>query len=396
MVIRSGGHGPHWRSAAGSIVLDVTPMRSVSFSDGVATVGAGARVGDVYTALAEHGHTIPAGRTPSVGLSGLTLGGGFGILGRKYGLTCDQLLGAQVVLADGHVVSCDDRHHEDLFWALRGAGCGNFGVVTSLVFRTVPAPAATAFSLTWPYPLAAAVIDAWQTWVSAVPDELSASLLMKADAYGVPPVVCLVGVMLGTRLHAQELLSELAIRVGARPQRSHCMPFGEAKRRPAILGSQWQQASTGHAAASARAASRSEFFRQPLPGCAIAELVQNLMAERPPDQSRGLYFTCWGGAYNRVREDATAFVHRNEKFLVKHEVAVTTRKSWDDGRKWLDRSAGSIQPYGTGGVYPNFPDPNLADWARAYYGANYARLKRVKREYDPTDFFHFPQAVEGR
>ena len=136
----------------------------MSVAGGVATVGAGARLGDLYDALTKHELTIPAGCGPSVGIAGLTLGGGLGILGRKHGLTCDHLLSAQVVLADGRVVECDEHHHEALFWALRGAGGGQFGVVTSLVFRTLAEPAATSFRLRWPHTHAAAVIDAWQAW----------------------------------------------------------------------------------------------------------------------------------------------------------------------------------------------------------------------------------------
>ena len=150
-VTRSGGHCFAGRSSSEGVVIDVRSMRSVSVSGNVATVGAGARLGEVYDALDEHGLTIPAGCGPSVGISGLTLGGGLGILGRKYGLTSDHLLAAQVVLADGRVVECDEHHEGDLFWALRGAGGGNFGVVTSLTFDTIPAPAATAFHLLWPH-----------------------------------------------------------------------------------------------------------------------------------------------------------------------------------------------------------------------------------------------------
>src|ERR687887_966542 len=132
--VRSGGHCFAGRSSSEGIVIDVTPMRSVSVSGGVATVGAGARLGDLYDSLAEHGLTIAAGCGPTVGIAGLTLGGGLGILGRRYGLTCDQLLAAQVVLAEGSVVDCDEHHDEDLFWALRGAGGGDFGGGTSPVF----------------------------------------------------------------------------------------------------------------------------------------------------------------------------------------------------------------------------------------------------------------------
>src|SRR5262249_29112099 len=122
--IRSGGHCFAGRSSTEGIVIDVTPMNAVSVSGGIATVGAGARLGDVYDSLNGHDRTLPAGSCPSVGIAGLTLGGGLGILGRKYGLTSDQLLAAQVVLADGRVVECDDDREPELFWALRGAGSG--------------------------------------------------------------------------------------------------------------------------------------------------------------------------------------------------------------------------------------------------------------------------------
>src|SRR5262249_32946227 len=112
---RSGGHCFAGRSSSEGIVIDVTPMNGVSLSDGIATIGAGARLGAVYDSLNAHELTIAAGSCPSVGIAGLTLGGGLGILGRKYGLTSDQLLGAQVVLADGRVIDCDDDHDRDLF-----------------------------------------------------------------------------------------------------------------------------------------------------------------------------------------------------------------------------------------------------------------------------------------
>lgn len=118
----------------------------------------------MYAALEQHDVTIPGSTCPLVGIAGLTLGGGLGILGKRYGLTSDRLLGVQIVLADGRILDCDESHHEDLFWALRVAGSGNFGVVTSLVFRPVPVPDVTNFRLAWPYPHAASVIEAWQRY----------------------------------------------------------------------------------------------------------------------------------------------------------------------------------------------------------------------------------------
>jgi FAD/FMN-containing dehydrogenase len=148
---RSGGHCFAGHSSTTGVAVDVTPMASVTVADGVATVGAGARLGRVYDALQDHGRAIPAGTCPPVGIAGLALGGGLGILGRRYGLTSDLLVRVQIVLADGRILECDNNHHDDLFWALRGAGAGNVGVVTSFHFRTVPAPDVTNVHATWPY-----------------------------------------------------------------------------------------------------------------------------------------------------------------------------------------------------------------------------------------------------
>src|SRR4029453_16505703 len=229
--VRSGGHSIAGRSATDGVVLDVTPMRSVAVAGDVATVGAGVRLGELYDALAEHGLTIPAGCGPSVGIAGLTLGGGLGILGRTHGLTCDHLLRAQVVLADGRVVECDENHDEEFFWALRGAGGGPFGVVPSLVFRTIPAPADTVFHLTWPPAAAAAVVQTWQAWAPEAPVELDATLRL--------PGVVVAGSILDAQHDATELLGELVDRVGVDPvtaSRRH-LPHRAAKRHLEGLGS---------------------------------------------------------------------------------------------------------------------------------------------------------------
>ena len=225
---RSGGHDFAGRSSTPGIVIDVSPLAEIAFAGDVATIGAGARLGDVYTALAAHGRTIAAGCGPEVGVAGLVLGGGLGILGRAHGTTSDQLLGAQVVLPDGRVVGCDEHHDEDLFWALRGAGHAGVGVATSFAFRTLPAPHATSFRLTWPHAAAAAVIDAWQHWAPDAPDELAASALLTPDG------VHLFGAMAGAEQDAAALLEQFVGRAGADPAASQTthLPYLETQAAP--------------------------------------------------------------------------------------------------------------------------------------------------------------------
>ena len=392
---RSGGHCFSGRSSTDGIVIDVSPMRSVSVSGGVATVGAGASLGEVYDALDRHGLMIPAGCGPSVGISGLTLGGGMGILGRKHGLTSDHLLGAQVVLADGRIVECDGQNEPDLFWALRGSGGGNFGVVTSLEFATINAPAATAFHLAWSPADAASILAVWQTWAPDAPEELAASLLVTAPSdVDRPPTVNVFGAMLGTESDAEEQLGELVARAGVDPMSTFYKhaPYREIKHHLAEHG-------PGDDRPDGHQFSKSEFFRAPLPEEAITALVKNLTEGRNPGESRELDFTPWAGAYNRVPEEATAFAHRDERFLLLQVAVVEPDASAAEreaARGWLSRSWASVHPWGSGGIYPNFPDPDLEDWARAYHGMNLERLVHLKRKYDPDGFFRFHQSVPDR
>jgi FAD/FMN-containing dehydrogenase len=402
---RSGGHCFAGHSSTSGVVIDVTPMDSVSVSGDVAMVGAGVRLGDVYEALQEHVVTIPAGTCPAVGVAGLALGGGLGILGRKYGVTSDRLICAQIVLAGGRILDCDESHHEDLFWALRGAGGGNFGVVTSLVFQTVPVPEVTNFHLAWPYRRAAGVIEAWQRWAPNGPDELAASLKVTATGDAdQSPSVDMYGALIGTASGATGLLDELVVRSGSDPASASIeqMTFPETRRFWANLGAAEATAGEDQQPPAAQYPflfSKSEFFGRPLPAQAVLALVENFSLGRVPGESRELDFMPWGGAYNRVRPEATSFVHRDELFQLKHAATVDPEGSTGDkaaARRWVTRSWESVHPWGSGRVFQNFIDPDLEGWAEAYYGTNYERLVRVKSKYDPKGFFHFHQSLPVR
>jgi FAD/FMN-containing dehydrogenase len=388
---RSGGHCFAGRSSTTGVVIDVAPLRSIAAGD-VVTVGAGARLGEIYDALAVRSRTLAAGCGPTVGIAGLTLGGGFGILGRAHGLTSDQLLAAQVVLADGRVIECDEEREPDLFWALRGAGGCRFGILTTLVFRTVPAPEATSFHLTWPHSDAAALVAAWQAWSPDTPDELAASLLVTAGgAAAEPPLVSLFGAMAAGETDTAQQLETLVARAGVEPATAALrqLPYRETKRRLAESGP--GDECPGHTF------SKSEYFRRPLPPEAVTAVLDNLAADRRAGEARVLDFTPWGGAYNRVPADATAFAHRDARFLLKHEVIADPGDpaGVEAARRWLTRSWASVHPWGTAGVYPNFPDPDLDAWSPAYHGANRERLRRVKARYDPGDLLSQP-ATAGR
>jgi FAD/FMN-containing dehydrogenase len=348
LAVRSGGHCFAGRSSTTGLLIDVGPMYGIAVDGDTATIEAGATLGRIYDALAAQGRTIAAGCGPEVGIAGLALGGGLGILGRRYGLTCDQMVAAEVVLADGRVVEASDTEHPDLFWALRGAGGGQFGVVTRFTMRTVPAPPAIeCFRLTYPREQAAALIAEWQDWAPDAPADLAASLIVHPDSatlFGAGPLPP-TPVPQATRVE---------------------LPFRQAK--------QWL-AENGPAGAPDQHDSKSTFFRHPLLTSAVQALADHTEGE--------LDFSPWQGAYNATPSDATAFVHRNERFLLK-------LTGPDD---WLARAWEIVQPHGTGGVYPNFPDPTLDDPLHAYHGTNLERLRQVKAAYDPDHVFRFPQSL---
>jgi len=198
--------------------------------------------------------------------------------------------------------------------------------------------------------------------------------------------------MTGTESDTEELLDELVSRAGADPASAFYKhaSYWQTKRYLAEHGLS-DDRPDGHQF------NKSEFFRKQLPTEAVAALVENLSEGRIVGQSRELDFTPWGGAYNRVSADATAFAHRDELFLLLHVAVVgASRAEREAAQGWLGRSWATVHPWGSGGVYPNFPDPDLADWARTYHGTNLERLVRVKGRYDPENIFSFLQSIPSR
>ena len=299
-----------------------------------------------------------------------------------------------MVLTEGDVVECDEHRNPDLFWALRGGG-GNFGVVTSLIFQTLPAMEATTFRLSWRHSDAEQVLRAWQQWAPAAPDEVFAVLRISVSGEAAePPVVTTVGVVLGSTAQAEDQLAEFVERCSCRPTHRSLdavPPGGGLKRAVAAMDSVVTETSD-----AAAPFSKSEFFRRPLSREVISNLLRTLAEGRSSGELRELSFTPMGGSYNSVPPQATAFVHREEQFLVEH-VATIAPDAPDSAaraaRSWAQRSWQCVHEQASGGVYPNFPDLDLPDWRMAYYGANYNRLRQIKSTYDPHGVFNGPQSI---
>ena len=326
-----------------------------------------------------------------------------GVLSRAWGLTCDDLLAAQVVTADGQVRQCDDARDADLFWALRGGGGGSFGVVTSLTLRTHPSTNLAIGFLSWPWARAATVVSAWQSWMSAAPDALWSTVHLQAGASG--PEVTAHAVMTGSASDLATRFDTLVAATGAPSYREQ----GVRTYRDVMLleaGCLGRSLAQCHLVGTAPAGvlpretyvAKSAVARQHLSSAAITTLVDGIaaLAGRTDVGNGAILLDSLGGAVARVAPSATAFPHR-DAFAVAQVIG-----SWDAAapaavadatQTWLRDLYTTARPLIGRGAYVNYADADLTDWEDAYYGENLARLRQVKAKYDPDRIFDFPQAV---
>ncbi|MEV6581004.1 FAD-binding oxidoreductase [Streptomyces sp. NPDC051582] len=387
LVARSGGHSYAGHCVTTGLVLDLGALNAVCAdgSTGLVTAAGGARMADVRAAVQPHEMAFALGNGASVGIAGLTLGGGSSATSRKLGLTADALVRTTLMTADGQVLTCDAQQNPDLYWACRGGGGGNFGVNLSFTFRAAAVPDVSTCLLLWEAADAPDVFAAVQEAAERAPDEFSVRLGVAA-ARGAEPVVSAVGLHLGPAGELRELLAPVL--AAARPVREDIADrtFWEAQ--DYLL----------HETSAGAFAVRTNFAPGPLPPEAVAAVLARLARWPGSDNPDGcgLALYSWGGAINRVAPADTAFVHRDARFLV----SMDTSWAGHDGPatvaanlRWLAELGETVAPYVGRGAYQNFIDPDLADWRAAYYGANYPRLVEIKKRVDPDGFFTFGQSI---
>jgi FAD/FMN-containing dehydrogenase len=390
---RSGGHSyAGYSTLSGGMVLDLRNLRGISIDTRkrTATIGAGSQLIDVYSALAARGLTIPAGSCPSVGIAGHALGGGMGLAGRQFGLTADNILSARIVTADGLLRTADKNTNPDLYWALRGGGGGNFGVVTGFTFRVHPVPRTVAgFTVSWPWSQAADALAAWQAWGPHARSQITS--IFHLSASGGVTTVNVSGQYFGPASDLGGLLAPLTAVGGARVSAGN---FGYLQAQLmwagcssiSLTACHTQGTRPGGTLARDSFQAKSDYVAKPLPAAARQALVAAAEQRLTITGHGAILFDCYGGAINRVKPAATAFVHRNVLFCVQY-------LSYGGGAPWLTSTAAKMRPYVTGGAYFNYTDPGLKGWQTAYYGSNYQRLLKVRRVVDPHHYFTFPQAI---
>ena len=401
--LRGGGHSYGGWSRLPGLVADLRPLSSVAVdtSAGVARIGAGAQLIDVYEALGARGVALAGGSCPTVGITGLALGGGLGVLNRAYGLTCDAIRSVRIVTADGNARTVDPGHDPDLFWALRGGGGGSFGAVTSLTMAVRPAPTVHIYYLAFDYAHAAQVVDAWQRWVPSRPKQLWTTCKLLADvAHG--RMLCVVaGTWIGSPGSLDGQLSSLLRGLPSPTSRSSdTLPYAQAMLFEAGCSTGSSASScVSHALAPAQRqafAASSSIVDAAMPSAAIDAGVEQARAgmEVPGVIEAGVSFDALGGAVADVAPAATAVAFRHALATAQYTA------TWASGQTppaAFDRYIHSFRQtmtrwLGTG-AYVNYADAGIANWGQAYWGENYARLQQVKKQYDPHQLFTFAQAV---
>lgn len=387
---RSGGHSYLGASTGVGLLIDVGAMDSVQLDGDRATVGAGAKLVDVYDTLISAGRCIPSGSCVTVGISGITLGGGIGVLDRAYGLSCDTLLSARVVTADGQQLECSATQRSDLFWALRGGGGGQVALVTSLTFQTHAVAPLVQFGASFTLSELPAVMAAWQAWPQTLPDTVWSQLALSGQG------AFLWGIAIGDAATVQPHWSGLLARIGRTPSDATLVTRSY---RDVMLGSCTalsraqchlpSQNASGQLGRVAMAAS-SDYFDQPLDAAGIAALSQALQQRRDSGRAGAVLLNLMGGAIARLAPDATAFAHRRALFSAQYlaEFPVgTAAATLEEAATWTHGMRTTMQAWSSGGAYVNYLDGLLTQPAQAYYGANLARLRQVKQAWDPAGVF---------
>ena len=385
LAVRSGGHSVAGHSVTeGGIVLDLSEMQALEIDAESRTAWAesGVTAGGYSEAAAEHGLATGFGDSPSVGVGGITLGGGVGFLVRKYGLTIDALLAADIVTAAGEVLRVDEESHPDLFWAIRGGG-GNFGVATRFRFRLHVVPAIVGGILI--LPATQETITGWVTASEAAPEELSTiATVMKA-----PPMP-----FLPEATHGKLVIFGMIVHVGGgesgeravAPFRELAEPLADMLKEMPYPGIYMEDEEGFHPIAS----DRTMFLDHVDADVAVAILarIESSDAMMAAAQLRVL-----GGAMARVPADATAFAHRSSKIMLNVAALFENVEDRPKYEGWVQEFADEMQQDDQG-AYVNFLEDEGPERVRAAYpGATWDRLREIKRRYDPDNLFRLNQNI---
>jgi FAD binding domain/Berberine and berberine like len=381
--VRSGRHAldKNLSIVKGGIVIDTSDMNSVHLDKkkGIATVQPGIRVGPLVKGLAREGFMAVFGDSPTVGIGGITTGGGFGVLSRSIGLISDNLLALETVDAKGRILNANPSCNKDLFWASRGGGGGTFGYNTEYTFKVHHAPeTATVFDIVWPWEQLETVFRAWQNLMPFVDERLGCYLEIFSKVNGLCHAT---GLFLGSRPELIQILEpllsagtpkEVVIETLLYPE---CIDFLDPPEPPFAdqnfkFSSSW---------------SNNLWPEEPI-------AVMKRFLEEAPGTESNFFFINWGGAISRVPSDKTAFFWRTPLFYTEWNATWVNQSEEASSLDSVERVRKLLKPY-TVGSYVNVPDKSIENFGAAYWGTNFEILRRIKTKYDPENVFNHPQSV---
>ncbi|MDT0351110.1 FAD-binding oxidoreductase [Pseudonocardia charpentierae] len=378
--VRGGGHGVAGNAVCdGGIMLDLSSMKNVTVDPAQRTAhaGPGLLLGELDAATQRFGLATPLGVMSGTGIAGLTLGGGLGWCNSRYGLTCDNLIGAEVVTADGDIVHVGPDEHPDLLWGLRGGG-GNLAVVTSFIYRLHPVSSVLAGALTHPWVAARDVLRHHHAFMASAPDELASAVSLGLDAAGAPAVTIIV-CWSGDPAEGERVL---------RPLRSFGPPIGDSIGVLPYLD--WQRTPDPGFPRGRLHYWKSGYLRH-LTDAALDALLA--IVPTIPTPAVGIGLQGLRGAAARVPVDATAFPHRAEQYDLLILAQWSDPARTDEHVGWTRAAFDALRPHLEDAVYVNNLGTEGPGRVRSAYGPNHARLAALKHTYDPANVFRLNQNV---
>jgi FAD binding domain/Berberine and berberine like len=394
--IRSGGHCYENFSSSADVVIDLRKMGlvTVNAANQTVQVSAGASLWKIYSAVAAQGFAFAGGSCPTVGIAGHALGGGMGLLGRRYGLCCDNMIGVRLVKADGTIVEADATNAPDILWASRGGGGGSFGVATRFTFKMHPLTFVKTFTMTWNFANTAAalakaraVFNAWQTWAPNAPNDITAIMTVQRVAGNQLRLRCIGQTTASSGTNAA-LLTQLSNLTSVQAPASG----------PTITKRSFIDAVTAFAGGldyeTIYMDAKSDFVLSPLPAAAITTLFSAIMSW--PAGNVAALCDAYGGAIANLAANATAFPYR-----AAGTYAIQYYSRWTNGADSsfrvprLEQVYNAMAPFrpASAPAYVNYCDGGLANYATSYWGSNAAQLHSIKQALDPANLFQHGQSV---